>query len=156
MSHGSITLPFGNGEYDFNVARHKQLFELQDKCGLRGETPEGAIVLIPSGPNEIFNRLRNQRWRECDVREPLRLGLIGAGRSASEVEKLMKEFVDDQPLAPLAALSARVVFAACFGVQGDDVGKKKAEGTLSEEKISTSSAPQPTEPELPSVSLPER
>jgi hypothetical protein len=25
MTHGTIHLPFGNGEYDFNVARHKQL-----------------------------------------------------------------------------------------------------------------------------------
>ncbi len=28
---------------------------------------------------EIFNRLRGQCWRENDVREPIRLGLVGGG-----------------------------------------------------------------------------
>ncbi len=31
---GDIELPLGNGTYVFNVAKHKQLFELQDKCGV--------------------------------------------------------------------------------------------------------------------------
>ncbi len=124
MTQGLITLPFGNGEYLFNVAKHKQLFELQDKCGLTARGADGEVILIPCGPAEIFERLRSQRWREADVREPIRLGLIGGGASPVEVIKLMAEFVDDQPLGLHAPLAARIVFAAVFGVQGDDVGKK--------------------------------
>jgi len=146
VTQGLIRLPFGNGEYDFNVARHKQLFELQDKCGLTGIGEGGEALLIPSGPKEIFNRLRAERWRECDVREPIRLGLIGGGMTPDEVGKLMREFIDDQALGEFVPLAGRIMFAACYGVQGDDVGKPKAEGTTSEVQDSTSSAPQPTEP----------
>lgn len=144
MSHGTINLPFGNGLYDFNAARHKQLFELQDKCGLSARGNDGEQILIPCGPAEIFERLRSNRWREADVVEPIRLGLVGAGMPAFDVAKLMTEFVTDQPLGTLAPLAARIVFAAVYGVQGDDLGKKPAEGTAKGVGDSTSSAPRNT------------
>jgi hypothetical protein len=150
MTHGTIHLPFGNGEYDFNVARHKQLFELQDKCGLQAIGPDGERILIPCGPFEIFERLRGHRWRESDVIEPIRLGLVGGGMPVIDVNKLVAEFVTDQPLGPLAPLAARILHAGIFGVQGDDLGKPDtgkpvAEGTSSEVAGSTSSAPPSTE-----------
>lgn len=126
MSQGAISLPFGNGEYEFNVARHKQLFELQDKCGIHATGADGEQMLIPCGLMEIFNRLRGQRWRACDVLEPIRLGLIGGGMEVREVNTMMREFVPDgEPLGTLSPLAMRIVFAAAFGVQGDELKKKK-------------------------------
>lgn len=141
MTQGTINLPFGNGLYDFNTARHKQLFELQDRCGLTARGADGETIAIPCGPAEIFERLRGNRWRECDVVWPIHLGLVGAGLPVIDVAKLMKEFVHDQPLGPLAPLAARIMFACVYGVQGDDLGKAPAEGTASEVENSTSSAP---------------
>jgi hypothetical protein len=152
--HGTINLPFGNGEYDFNVAKHKQLFELQDRCGLTAIGPDGERILIPCGPFEIFERLRGHRWREADVREPIRLGLIGGGLEVRDAVKLMTEFVDDQPLGVLAPLAARIVHAAVFGVAGDSVGKKRAGRTSRKAAGGTaSSAPLNTAPE-PRLDLP--
>lgn len=145
MSHGSVELPFGNGIHEFNVARHKQLFELQDRCGLKATGPDGETIHIPSGPLEIFNRLRGGSWRHADVIEPIRLGLVGAGRELREVAALLKEFVEDQPLGPLAPVAMRIMFACVYGVQGDDLGKAAAEGTASEVGDSASSAPPNTE-----------
>ncbi len=149
MSHGTIRLPFGNQEYDFNVARHKQLFELQDKCGLQALGADGERILIPCGPFEIFERLRGHRWREADVIWPIDLGLVGGGLPVIEKNKLMAEFVHDQPLGPLAALAARIMHACVFGVQGDDLGKPKADRTASEMADSISSAPPNMEPAQP-------
>ncbi|MGM4906255.1 gene transfer agent family protein [Tardiphaga sp. 866_E4_N2_1] len=145
--HGTIRLPFGNAEYDFNVAKHKQLFELQDKCGVSATGMDGEIIHIPSGPLEIFTRLRGGSWREADVVNAIRLGLIGGGTSVPETLKLMKEFVEDQPLGPLAPLAARVLYAGVYGVQGDELGKKKRKTRAAKPAASTSSAPLNTEPE---------
>lgn len=144
MPHGTINLPFGNGLYEFNVARHKQLFELQDRCGLKATGLNGEILHVPSGPLEIFSRLKTGTWRECDVIEPIRLGLLGAGLEQRQVVALIREFVDDQPLGTLAPLAARIMFACVYGVQGDELGKTPAEGTASGVEPSTSSAPRST------------
>jgi hypothetical protein len=146
VAHGTINLPFGNGTYDFNAAKHKQLFELQDKCGLLAQGADGEQIRIPCGPAEIFDRLRSNRWREADVAEPIRLGLIGGGLPIGDVGKLMAEFVHDHPLGTLAPLAARIMFAAVYGVQGDDLGKAEAERTASGVESSTSSAPPNTAP----------
>lgn len=149
---GTIRLPFGNDEYDFNVAHHKQLFELQDKCGTPATGADGEQMLIPAGLMEIFNRLRGQRWRACDVREPIRLGLVGGGLEVKEANRLMRDFAGDgAPLGPLAPLAARIVFAAAFGVQGDELGKDAA-GRTTSEGDSSSSAPRNTAPAPPSDS----
>ncbi|UFS77223.1 gene transfer agent family protein [Tardiphaga sp. 37S4] len=144
--HGTIRLPFGNAEYDFNVAKHKQLFELQDKCGVSATGMDGEIIHIPSGPLEIFTRLRGGSWREADVVNAIRLGLIGGGTTVPETLKLMKEFVEDQPLGSLAPLAARILYACVYGVHGDELGKPAAEGAKSEAEDSTSSVPRSTEP----------
>jgi hypothetical protein len=144
--HGTIRLPFGNGEYDFNVAKHKQLFELQDRCGIVATGMDGELIRIPSGPMEIFSRLRGGSWREADVVNPIRLGLIGGGTAVVEVSALMGEFVEDQPLGVLAPLAARIMYAGVYGVQGDDLGKPAAEGAKSEAGTA-SSVPPNTEPE---------
>lgn len=141
MAHGEVTLPFGNVERPFNVAKHRQMFELQDKCGLNARGPDGETILIPCGPAEIFERLRANRWREADVVWPIHLGLVGAGMPVGEVTTLMKEFVHDQPLGPLAPLAARILMAAVYGISGDDLGKPTAEGAKSEVENSASSAP---------------
>jgi len=146
-THGTIRLPFGNDEYDFNVAKHKQLFELQDRCGLQALGADGERILIPCGPFEIFERLRGHRWREADVIAPIELGLVGGGMDPIQKNKLIREFVTDQPLGPLAPLAARIVHAAIFGVQGDDLDKKKRKRRTKKPGASTSPAPNNTGPE---------
>lgn len=144
--HGTIRLPFGNGEHDFNVAKHKQLFELQDRCGLLATGIEGEAIRIPAGPLEIFNRLRAGAWREADVVEPIRLGLVGAGASVGDTAQLMAEFVTDQPLGILAPIAARIVYAAVYGVQRDDLGKAERREEATSEPVSSSADLSSTEP----------
>lgn len=135
---GDIELPLGNNTYVFNVAKHKQLFELQDKCGVIATGAEGEIIPIPSGPLEILNRLRTGTWREADVVWPIELGLVGAGMPVVEKNKIVTEFVRDVPKGELVPLAARILFAAIYGVEP----LKKKNSRKKREKVDPANASQ--------------
>ena len=143
---GDIELPFGNGTYLFNVAKHKQMFELQDRCGVIATGTDGESIPVPCGPLEILNRLRRGTWREVDVVATIELGLVGGGMSIPEKNKLMREFVADEPKGLLAATAARIVFAAVYGAEPlkkattDRAASEGAETTLPDPSL-TEQAP---------------
>lgn len=141
MPNGNIELSFGDGDHVFNVAKIGQALELEEKCG--------------AGVSEILDRLRTNRWKLNDVRETIRLGLIGGGMTPVNALNLVKRYVDERPWGESLLIAQAIMIAAIIGVPGDLVGKTKAEGPRRRRR-NASSAPRSTVPEPPSDSLPDR
>ena len=140
--NGEVTLTWADGEYKFNIAKIKLILELEEKC--------------EAGIAEIFKRVREDRWKIYDIRECLRLGLIGGGKTPDAALRLISRYCDDRP--PVESLqTAMVVYMAyMFGVPGDEVGKKanteRAADDQPSQKTVDMSAPSSTESEPPSDS----
>jgi hypothetical protein len=81
---GEITLDFGDGTHTFRL-RLGELRELQDKTDC--------------GPELLHAKMQAKAWRVDDVRETLRLGLIGGGMKPIEALTLIKRYcgADDNP-----------------------------------------------------------
>jgi len=109
---GSIDIVWGDGEHRFRT-RLKEWREIQDKCG--------------SGLIEIMDRLAGRRWKVDDVREPIRIGLIGGGMTPSAAHALVVSYVDQRPLAESVQTAFAILMAAIVGVPEDKVGKAEAE-----------------------------
>jgi len=137
--HGTIELDFADGRHTFCVAKFAQIFELQDKCADK----DG-----PSGPLKILKRLVEGSWTVQDVRETIRLGLIGAGMSAPDALKLTRQYVDERPWAESVPVARSILLAAAVGVPDDPVGKLMAEEAETGQ-ATASSAPPSTAPQRP-------
>jgi tail tube GTA-gp10-like protein len=109
-ANGEIALAWADGEHKFNIAKIGQILELEEKCGC--------------GVAEIYSRIREARWRFNDLRETIRLGLIGAGIDPNRALILTKRYVDERPWAENVQVALAILLAAMIGVQGDPVGKK--------------------------------
>lgn len=115
VTSAKIKLPWADGEREFRLAIG-QLRELQDKCN--------------AGPAEILARLSNGTWRVDDIRETLRLGLIGGGASPTDALVLVARYVDIRPLMENVMPAQAVLLAAVVGEE--EPGKPEAEKTTSE------------------------
>lgn len=119
----SIVLAWGDGEHRFRLPIG-QLRELQDKCS--------------AGPAEILGRIRMGSWRIDDLRETLRLGLIGGGMKPVDALLLVQRYVDARPYAESAQPAYEVLAAALFG---PEEAPGKGEAPASEETDGSPSAP---------------
>jgi len=141
-ANGEIELTWADGQHKFNIAKLKCVLELEDKCGV--------------GIAEVFERIRNGKWRFNDIRETLRLGLIGAGMIPDRALMLVQRYVDDRPWSENVLPAQAVIIAAMIGVPGDELAKKAQAEQTKEEGRSTetvdSSAPSSTVSEPPSDS----
>lgn len=110
--NASVNLAWADGEYAFRLGIG-ELEELQEKCD--------------RGPFEIMQRLAAGTWRVAEIRETLRLGLIGGGMPPMEALKLIKRYVDDRPLAHNIQHASAVILAAVLGApDGEKPGKARA------------------------------
>lgn len=69
-------------------------------------------------------------WRVNDVREPIRLGLIGAGMTPTDAMILVSRYIDQlhkYPLADNVPLAAEIVMHAIMSEPDDPAGKATAE-----------------------------
>ena len=78
---------------------------------------------------EIMERLGGRKWFIDDLREPLRLGLIGGGMDGAPARKLVEKHVTAGNLMPHALPAHAVVLAAIHGVPDEKVGKAGAGST---------------------------
>lgn len=108
--NGEIELVWGDGEHKFNIAKLRCVLELEEKCG--------------SGIAEIMVRIRDGRWKFYDIRETVRLGLIGAGMLPDKALTMTQRYVDERPWAENVLPAQAILFAAMIGVQGDNPEKK--------------------------------
>lgn len=95
---------FGDGERPFALHDGKSLDlvrELQTK--------------LDAGPMVVFRRIYSGNYVIDDIREVLRLGLIGGGATASEASRLVKLYLDREPLVEHAGLALEVLSAVLFG-----------------------------------------
>lgn len=111
-----------------------ELIELQEKCG--------------AGPMAILRRLFDNQWRVEDVRETIRLGLIGGGLPASEAIRLVRRYVEELPIGQAVPHAAAILAAGIMGVDdepleepGAGAGETRATTTASGSPPSTEMGP---------------
>lgn len=108
-----VTIDWAEGEHLFRL-RLSQIRELQEKCD--------------KGPMRILRDLEGDGWRVDDLREVIRLGLIGGGMEPVKALRLVQSYVDDRPFAENIGIARAIVFAAVIGVpnQEETPGKPRA------------------------------
>jgi Phage tail tube protein, GTA-gp10 len=121
LEDGSINLDFGDGEYCFRLAlgQWRELQETINKSRLE-------IGLEPIGPMGLMRGLVNGDAWPHDVREVIRLGLIGGGMKADRALVLIKRYVEGRPYFQSVPLARTVLQTAMFGPPNDQVGKEPA------------------------------
>lgn len=105
-----ISFDWADDHYEFRLAIG-QLRELQEKCN--------------AGPAEILTRLRTGTWRVDEVREIIRLGLIGAGKTPSDALKIVRIYVEARPWMESIQPAQVILMAALLGSPEEPVGKKE-------------------------------
>lgn len=128
----SISLTFAGDERTFRLG-YDNLLALQDACG--------------SGYLQIFYRLSEKSARVEDVRETLRIGLIGAGVDAKIAKRLVEENLF--PLAEPQIIATLVLGAAIAGDPNEQVGKPEAAVDQTEAVIAFPLPPSTTSPAEP-------
>lgn len=106
-----VSLAWGDGERAFRLGIG-ELRELQEKTD--------------AGPAWIFERLRAGTWRVDDIRETLRLGLIGGGAPPAEAAALVARYVDVRPLMENRQPAMAVLLAALVGAEDEPIPKPAA------------------------------
>lgn len=126
-SSASIDFKWADGHYRFRLPIG-QLRELQEKCG--------------AGPRVVFERLRNGMWMVDDIRETIRLGLIGGGDvTPIAARALVERYVDERPLSENVMAATSILLAAIVGVPDDQVGKRRAGKAKRKATVASSSPP---------------
>ncbi|UHC14423.1 gene transfer agent family protein [Methylobacterium currus] len=92
--------------------------KLQLTLGCIGELER----ICGAGIGEIQLRLAGHRFYAADLRETVRLGLIGGGEDLAGAEALMRFNFDQQPLATHLQLAADLLSAAVAGVEPEGNG----------------------------------
>lgn len=126
--HGDVSLIWGDGERVFRLAIG-QMRELQEKTGC--------------GPLELLNRVQTGRWRIDELRQTLRLGLIGGGTSPTEAELLLRRYFDERPIAENAQAPAIIIGAALFGTEDEELPKAEGEAETEASLSPTDASPSP-------------
>jgi Phage tail tube protein, GTA-gp10 len=116
---GSVTLQFGGEEYTFRIA-FGQWRELQESIN----KPRLEIGEPPIGPMALLRALLNGDSWPHDVREVIRLGLIGGGMKGDRALVLVKRHVESRAYFNALPTARTVLQYAMFGPPDDAVGKE--------------------------------
>nr|WP_313518647.1 gene transfer agent family protein [Brevundimonas diminuta] len=108
-----FTGAFGDGKHDFqlNIAELEELQELTD-----------------AGPEEVFLRVTEGRWRVADIRETLRLGLKGGGMEPLRARAMIDRYAAAGALASHKSLVSAILAAAMLGAPDEDHPSGETEG----------------------------
>ena len=127
---------FGDREHDFAllIGQCVELQELTD-CGL----------------GECLSRVEQLRVKE--MKEVIRLGLVGAGMDKHEAFRLMERHVVAGELGVCGSLAFQIVAAAITGAEDEPLGESKGDGTSeSPSPAESSDGPSSTAPPPPPAS----
>lgn len=116
-ANGTISIAWVGGEHAFCLAKVALILELEAKCD--------------AGLAVVLTRLGSGTWKLHDVRETIRLGLIGGGMDPAPAIELVRRHVDEGPLASSVLLAYSIIEAVMVGVKNDPVGKRDTEGDAS-------------------------
>lgn len=114
---GKITIPWGDGEYSFRLG-HRELYQLQEKCDAGPRRIAARLMLYDPMKNPF-----GDDYRTDDIRETIRLGLMGAGKTQGEALNLVMRFVDTQPLEENRIIAFKILEPAIWGSKDEPVGK---------------------------------
>lgn len=133
--------PFGDGVYDFqlNIGQLEELQELAD-----------------AGPEEIFQRISEGRWRLADLRHTLRLGLIGGGVDQFKALALVERYAGPGDFLALKPTCTAIIAAALVGAPDEDKASGELEGEKSRSPDESSGSETSTPSAAPSASRPHR
>jgi len=112
-ANGTVLIAWAGGEHSFCLAKVGLIFDLESKC-------EAGIAVV-------FTRLGAGAWKLNDVRETIRLGLIGGGMAPDKALELVRNHVDEGPLTSSVLLAYSIIEAIMVGVKDDPVGKQVEE-----------------------------
>ena len=126
-----ISLRCWDGEHTFRL-RIGELITLQEKCD--------------AGPYQIALRLGDGTWRVNDIRETLRLGLVGAGTKQEDARRLIEQHVDRVPWMDNVENAQAVILAAVMGMEDERLGGEQAVTTNDPESGERSPSPPTTPP----------
>ncbi|WP_257164688.1 gene transfer agent family protein [Bradyrhizobium sp. SRS-191] len=138
---GGVTIFWGDDEHRFRLAIG-QFRELQECVNLRRIKLGAGIV----GPMSLLNALRTSDAWPDDVRDILRLGLVGGGMEPKDAHRLLRTYFDDvdryPPLTHMrpAFLILTAGFTGPIGGADDEDSKKKPVTTETPTPPSTSDA----------------
>lgn len=118
MAQGDVWLDFGGDRQKFNLCQVKHVLELEELCD--------------AGIAAIFKRLRDHDFGIRDVREPVRLGLLGGGCDPDKALALVRRYVEarteNDGIAGAVPLALALVASCLYGVPGDNPeGKAEAD-----------------------------
>jgi hypothetical protein len=126
--HGLITEDWGDGTYQFRLG-YGQWLELDQ--------------LLQVGPLALYARLLNRQWKANDLREIVRLGLIGGGCEPLKALRLVKNYVEDRPLLESVPFALKIMEA---GLIVPDGARKPGEaGAAPSDATNASTSQPPTE-----------
>lgn len=135
--NASITIDWADGTYDCRLPI-AQIEELQEKTDC--------------GPYFLFNRIASGQWRIADLRETIRLGLIGGGMEPPKARTLVERYVDNRPYAESIKPAQAILGAALIGApDGEKPGKRKAAREAAK-NLQTEGSPLPPSTETPQSS----
>lgn len=133
--------PFGDSVYDFQLTIG-QLEELQE--------------LTDAGPEEIYQRISEGRWRLADLRQTLRLALIGGGVDQFKALALVERYAGPGDFLALKPLCLSIIAAALVGATDEDKPKGEMEGETNRSPDESSGSETSTPSAGPSASRPKR
>lgn len=131
--NAQLDLPFADGTYTFRLAIGG-LEELQEKTNV--------------GPMVLLRRLLAGEWRVADLRETIRIGLIGGGMAPQEARKLVDRYVDAGGLLEAVPIATGIVGAALQGVDDEKVGSSGEASAAGAETEATDASPSPGSMEM--------
>lgn len=107
---GSIQLDFGGKDRKFRLGI-KELIELQE--------------VTSCGPEFLINRFIDGNWKVQNVRQVIRIGLIGGGSDPREAEAICRRYFDEiLRLLDNKELAFNILHNALIGPEEDDPGGK--------------------------------
>lgn len=107
----SIDLDWADGHYTFRLG-WGELEELQEKTD--------------AGPFAVLTRLASRHWRVQDIRETIRIGLIGGGTPPDQALSLVQRYVTSRPPMETLPIAAKVLAAAVQGAEDEAPGEADA------------------------------
>lgn len=117
---GSVTLNFGGVEHRFRIA-FGQWRELQESVN----KPRLDMGMPIVGPRDLFLLLVDKNAWAHDVREIIRLGLIGGGMKPDRALVLVKRHLEGiEPWFLYNETARDILQVAMFGPPDDQVGKE--------------------------------
>jgi hypothetical protein len=136
--NGSIELDWADGTYTFRLAIG-QLRELQETIN----KPRAKIGAPLIGPASLYNLIvARDAWLH-EVREVIRLGLIGGGTKPIEAADLVRRYVEERPLAESSVYAVGILGAALFGTNEETLSEGKE--TLASQDPTASASPASTD-----------